>query len=226
MTQATRRIAQAEQRPLATRTEARAGSNNSKVMTPLRVKQAIDGFRPNTRPRLAVFDTPGTHQWTVPNDVRWAVVEVWGAGGGGTGGAGHGGGYTRKIVALTPGGKVPVTIGRGGTGNVIHPVRGGLGGTSSFGTHCSATGGGAGHTGFGLGGRGIGGDVNSIGGPGHDIGHPNQHVQGGQAAGGGGSGGSAWARPHSGMHPGGGGNACSTGAGNGADGQVIVHYWI
>ncbi len=208
----------------ATKTEARAGSNNSKIMTPLRVKQAIDGLRPKMRPRLAVFNAPGTHQWTVPNDVKWAVVEVWGAGGGGTGGtggAGHGGGYTRKIVALTPGGEVPVTIGRGGTGNVIHPVGGGLGGTSSFGTHCSATGGQRSY-----GGRGFGGHINYQGGSGDDLSGQDNLARGGHGAGGGGSGGQAWGGNASGMHPGGGGNAHKTGSGNGANGQVIVHYWI
>jgi hypothetical protein len=97
--------------------------------------------------------------WTVPTGVTKCKVTVVGAGGAFQDGnaAGGGGGTSIKLVTgLTPGGTVSVTVGLG--------VNGSTGGTSSFGSHCSATGGRYGSVGYG--GTGTGGDLNMRGGSG------------------------------------------------------------
>lgn len=82
-------------------------------------------------------------------------------------GAGGGGGASLKFIDnSTVGATETVTVGQGGGGKV--PANNGVaGGTSSFGVHCSATGGGAGQIGGtgvnGSGGSGSGGDVNISG---------------------------------------------------------------
>lgn len=87
------------------------------------------------------FTASGT--FTVPSGVKNVQVFCVGGGGaGGTGGsggaskgAGGGGGYTKTgTFTVTPGSKIAVTVGAGGT-------EGGAGGTSSFGTYLSASGG-------------------------------------------------------------------------------------
>jgi hypothetical protein len=109
-----------------------------------------------------VFTSSGT--FTVPTGVTAVKVTVVGGGGNGgagnvstssPGGGGGGGVAIRYITGLTPGNTVAVTVG-------------GVGGTSSFGAYCSATGGvtpalnGAG----GAGGTATGGDINLSGGTG------------------------------------------------------------
>jgi len=73
-----------------------------------------------------------------------------------------------------------VTIGAGGNGGFNTPTDGSTGGTTSFGAHCSATGGGGGsrHLSYAgssstsaYGGSGSGGDVNFMGGPGFPAGY-------------------------------------------------------
>jgi hypothetical protein len=70
------------------------------------------------------FTTAGTFNFTVPADVFFIDVEVWGGGGGGgsplsanrgAGGA-AGAGYARKLCSVTPGQVIPVTVGGGGGG--------------------------------------------------------------------------------------------------------------
>jgi hypothetical protein len=123
-----------------------------------------------------VFSTPGTSNFTVPAGIYRLAIELVGAGGagGGSGGASSGasgggaGGFSSKEIDVTPGQVIAVTVGAGGTspgGN----ADGNAGGTSSFGAHCSATGGGGGKINGGTGGSsglGSGGDFNDFGGGG------------------------------------------------------------
>ena len=120
----------------------------------------------------------GTYTWTMPSDIddsKPILVHVWGAGG--TGGdynihsnsaGGGGGGLAIKLIDVSSlGSTETVTIGQADSGS-------GVGGTSSFGSHCSASGGNGGAnnatnngaSGYGVGGVGIGGDNNKRGGSG------------------------------------------------------------
>ena len=117
---------------------------------------------------LQVFTSSGT--WTNPGSVTKVKVTV--VGGGGNGGTAPGpspgsvatgggaGGAAIEVIPFPSGTNVPVTVG-------------GVGGTSSFGGYCSATGGGAGvsvNPSFGriggAGGSGSGGTINITGGKG------------------------------------------------------------
>tara|TARA_R110002126_G_scaffold224033_1_gene368952 strand:+ start:58 stop:813 length:756 start_codon:yes stop_codon:yes gene_type:complete len=135
-----------------------------------------------------VFTTSGT--WTKPTDVTKVRVIVTGGGGSsyGTGsytGSGGAGGTAIKIIDVTAISSVAVTVGAAGS-----PT----GGTSSFGSHCSATGGGQsnGNTGGG-GGTASGGDMNLQGsGGGRGYNSVYVHYQGGSSYwGGSGTGGAA-----------------------------------
>ncbi len=134
--------------------------------------------------QFQIYTTPGTHTFVAPVDGYYDILVVGaGAGGGGAkytsnvavSGSGGGGGYARKRVYLNKSETITVTVGAGGTPGTNTPTIGGNGGTSSFGAHCSATGGiggsqangtaGSGVT-NGLGGRGgygTGGDINGNG---------------------------------------------------------------
>ncbi len=100
--------------------------------------------------------------FTAPFDGLYRV-RVWGGGGGSDYEVGGGGGgFALKTVELKKGDTVSVTVGLGGLYNQA-------GGTSSFGTHCSATGGasssnGTNNTTNNAGGQGVGGDFNASGG--------------------------------------------------------------
>ncbi|MBV9756814.1 MAG: hypothetical protein JO047_07150 [Alphaproteobacteria bacterium] len=95
--------------------------------------------------RIAVLSASGN--WLAPSNASLVRVRLWGgggaggAGGGGSGGGGAGGGYSEGYYAVTPGQTVPVVVAAGG---VPRGVNGGAGGTTSFGTAASASGGGAG----------------------------------------------------------------------------------
>lgn len=118
--------------------------------------------------------------WTKPTGLKYVVVEVQAAGGGGGGtttanshGSGGGaGGFSRKLIAAaTLGSSETVTTGAGGTaGSGAGTTIGGTGGSSSFGTHSTATGGVGGTGGSapsgGAGGVGSSGDINLAGGGG------------------------------------------------------------
>ncbi len=115
-----------------------------------------------------------THTWTKPADISKIRVYITGAGGGGGyywGGGGGGGGTAIKDIDVTSITSVTVTLGAGGQLVSSNPATDG--GTSSFGSHCSATGGeGGGPHGHsndafpGEGGLGSGGDLNLPGGGG------------------------------------------------------------
>lgn len=87
--------------------------------------------------------------FTVPSGVTQIEVQVWGGGSGGWGSAtagsssgGSGGGYASGIITgLTSGTVIPITAGAGGYGGGAGGNTGGYGGTSSFGSYLSATGG-------------------------------------------------------------------------------------
>lgn len=132
-------------------------------------------------PRLQAFTSSGTY--TKTDGLVSARVETVGAGGGGggaqatspsaasCGGCGGGGGYSMELLnAVSIGATETVTVGAGGAGGAAGQNDGATGGTSSFGTLLSATGGEFGTGGFnlagsaatkgGAGGLGSGGDVN------------------------------------------------------------------
>lgn len=117
-----------------------------------------------------VYATGAT--WVKPNGLKYVVVEVIGGGGGGGGsataqrgsGGGGGGGYSKKVIpATTLGATETVTVGGGGAGSGTGT--GTTGGTSSFGSHASATGGSGGVNlgGGGVGGVGSSGNMNATG---------------------------------------------------------------
>lgn len=135
-------------------------------------------------PNVVMFAVDGT--WTKPasegfTGVRIRVVGGGGGGGGATGGSGQsmagsggGGGYAEKMIpAASLGATETVTVGVAGSGGAAGNNAGGAGGTSSFGTHASATGGaggdGEGNSGTnaaavgGNGGAGSSGDINANG---------------------------------------------------------------
>lgn len=193
-----------------------------------------------------LFSTSGS--FTVPAGVYELEVEVWAGGGaGGTcsiasnggGGGGGGGGYARKRIAVTPGNVIPVTVGLGGTGGGAGNVQSGSGGSSSFGAHCSASGGQGGYgpqhptnPAFGgNGGGGTGGDINSSGGyaSGGGTGASNTFGgDGGSASFGGAAGGGTQGLSAGGARPGGGGGGAGSATTNvgasGAAGYVLVRW--
>lgn len=119
-------------------------------------------------PVITVFASGGTY--TKSAKISHVVVEVVGGGGGGAGcssdnkgsSGGGGGGYSRKIiVASALNTTESVVVGAGGAAGTSGGGDGGAGGTSSFGSHCSATGGAGGTTSAGgAGGAGADGDIN------------------------------------------------------------------
>lgn len=105
--------------------------------------------------------------WTVPAGVTRVRVTVVGGGGGGPSAydingynpsPGAGGAAIKIITGLSPGLSISVTVGAGGAGGGISDPT--SGGTSAFGTHCSASGGSP----SGAGGSGSGGTINISGG--------------------------------------------------------------
>lgn len=116
-----------------------------------------------------IYDSPGSHTWTVPCGVTSVTVEVYGAGGGGGGanslspsaGGGGAGGYGSGVFAVTAGTVYNLQVGAGGGGG--GPAsNGSTGGQSWFNTSFYAAYGGSG----GLcenngGGGGAGGNTNA-----------------------------------------------------------------
>lgn len=115
-----------------------------------------------------------TYTFTVPTAISTIRVRVWGAGGGGsssTGAGGGGGGFAIGEFDVTAGTSYTVTVGQGGDVSTT-------GGTSSFGSLISATGGtGDNANSQRAGGVGTGGYINHTGG-----GSNNSYGGGGGAA--------------------------------------------
>jgi hypothetical protein len=185
---------------------------------------------------MSVFTSSGT--FTVPAGVTKAKVTVIGGGGGAkhstniasyTVGGGGGGTAIEVLSGLTPGAAIAVTVGTGGAGNTAYgSTPGGTGGTSSFGSYLSATGGAGGAIPLStqppyssLGGIGSGGSLNIAGSPSEP---PSSYSAGGGSFMGAGGGPGADGRAYGG----GGGALQASGseiwAGSGASGVVIVEY--
>lgn len=146
-------------------------TNNAQLLAAI---QTIGGISRGAQ----VFTSAGT--FTVPGGITKVKVTLVGGGSGGSGAAGGGGqpwagtcgaggGWAIGFYPVTPGQQIPVTVGAGGAG--VGPTGlSGSGGSSSFGSFCSATGGG--QTGYqqpgGIGGTGTGGLINGSGDDGAD----------------------------------------------------------
>ncbi len=186
-----------------------------------------------------LYSEAGVYTFVVPavlrSGRRRASVRVRGGGGGGarraaSPGAGGGGegGFSEKLMDLAGVNSVPVTVGLGGNGASVDSTDGIAGGTSSFGTYCSATGGGGGigtgNSSVITGGTGTGGDINIVGGYGWaGTASPTGTIMGG--AGGGGYSAPAAGSTASPNIPGAGGGGCSTANGRkGADGMVWIRW--
>ena len=177
---------------------------------------------------IQVFTASGTY--TRPAGlVRAKITVVGGGGGGGTsggGGGGGGGGAIRVVAEATIGASQSVIIGNSGAAGFGVGINGSAGGTTSFGTLLSATGGsgGAGSNGFGGGGGlGASGDMN-IGGSGGGTGSSaGAGIGGSSIFGGGGNGNGGDGRNYGG---GGGGVGGSGPAGAGAAGVVFVEEFF
>lgn len=204
-------------------------------------------LRPGFGSGVQSFTASGS--FLIPPGVSQVEVEVWGGGSGtyasvsgtpvGVGsGGGSGGGYARKrISGLTPGQSVPVVVGAGGSGGTTAGTPPTAGGTSSFGSYVSATGGALNYlstlaspqNGATPAGSGIGGDVNLTGSAGQAA-MLNQGGMGGAAAMGGAQNSGTTGVP--GAFPGGGAAGAGTGANSttpyngaaGAAGLVVVRW--
>jgi hypothetical protein len=203
---------------------------------------------PTLRPGFAsgVQSIASSSSFVVPPGVTQVEVEVWGAGSGSftssstsASGGGAGGGYARKrITGLNAGQTIPVTVGLGGSaGTATQPP--GSGGSSSFGSYVSATGGGINPIatlaspglGASIAGSGFGGDINITGSNGGNA-VGGMGGAGGAGALGGGVTGVAASYGSMGQVPGGGASGAGTGANgttpqagaSGAPGLVMVRW--
>lgn len=172
--------------------------------------------------------------WTKPANLKRIKVTVTGGGGAGysgdsTGYSGSAGGTSIKIIeAAALGATETVTVGAGGAAGSPPTA----GGTSSFGAHCSATGGTGGFlpntANYPRGGAGAGGDINITGG---SAGYNNGSGGGCSIYGGGGGSSNmngTYAHGSAGSC-GGGGGAGYTAAGNGGAGGaglVVIEEFI
>jgi hypothetical protein len=163
------------ERALASQVEAEAGTDNTKLMTPLRTSQAIAAL---TGIQNIVVRTSGT-SFTVPAGVTKMFVYAAGAGGGGgagsstpssrgvpattnPGGSGGMGGFALSLLPVTPGSTINYTIGAGGVGNNSSGTSGSSGGSTTVDTiTCTGGGGGGGGGGAGANGTGSGGNLSN-----------------------------------------------------------------
>jgi len=202
---------------------------------------------PSLRPGFSTFDvfnTSGT--FIVPNGVTTLRATAIGGGGAGGyhatmpgGGGGAGGTAVGIVTNLTPGMSIAVTVGAGGAGSDT-PGTGFSGGTSSFGTFLSASGGQGGGGGTavqfampgGAGGTGSGGQYNVGGSMGSDsIVVACRGGDGGGPGHGRGASGPEGGFGATGYGGGGGGGGCTTSGspvgsagGAGSVGIVIIEY--
>jgi hypothetical protein len=216
-------------------------------ITPFPTAPFLGWKLPQLRPGFAsgVESITASGSFTVPAGVTQVEVELWGGGAGSyasygsiPSGGGAGGGYARKrISGLLPGQVIPVTIGIGGNGGATSGSPATAGGTSSFGTYVSATGGSlnalasisAPLNGATPGGVGVGGDVNIAGSSGQ-AGVLNQGGLGGAAPMGGTQ--NSGTTGVSGNFPGGGAAGAGTGSNSatqyngasGAGGLAVVRW--
>lgn len=187
---------------------------------------------------IVVFNTAGVSTWDVPEILRQGrkcqVTVIGGGASGGAasdstkrGGGGGGGGHSKSLLDLTGVSSVTVTVGAGGAG--VATGNGATGGSSSFGSYLSATGGqygyGGASTSGGSSGNGAGGDVNQGLGWGTD-GSANAASCGGNGGGPGGRGSSGGGLDASGYGGGGGGITAngSNKSGSGKNGIVIIEW--
>jgi len=156
-----------------------------------------------------IFQNSGAFNWTVPIGVTKVMVEVWGAGGGGGNGGrgGSGGGYGKQVFTVVSGDVYSVTIGLGGLKGTCAD-----GGTTSFGSLISATGGTSACANPPQGGT-SNAQINISGGR-------SCPYNGGDGANGGAGGYDAFAP----QAPGGGGGSGTSGGSNGAAGRAIIWY--
>jgi len=112
------------------------------------------------------YTSAGSATWTKPAGLKRVRVYVTGGGGGGAlegtttaSGGGAGGTAIKLIETASLGATETVTVGAAGAARSGTSGSGGNGGTSSFGSHCSATGGGGGTPDY-IGGGGIGSNGN------------------------------------------------------------------
>jgi hypothetical protein len=164
--------------------------------------------------------------WTKPEGISTIRVQLIGGGASGStaGRAGGAGGYAEKIIDVTSIASVSVTVGNRVTGHNSTGI------ATSFGSHCSATGGlmtnpHTGNTSGATGGVGTGGDINIQGGGGS-----SNHSNGGSAGAAGYFGGGSFGQATSnlGDHPaayGSGGSGCNNGYGSGSGARGVVIVW-
>jgi hypothetical protein len=123
------------------------------------------------------FFTRGT--WTAPSNITHVMVEMWGAGGGGSGSGcggnsgcwGGAGAYTRDVVGVIPGITYNVIVGAGGAAGTTPNANGGNGEDSQFTDQGSKV------LSYASGGRGATPSLNGAGGainPNGMISHPGQ----------------------------------------------------
>jgi len=217
-----------------------AGSDSSKLTTGSSIATAKSEHQ-GTIKRLVSYTTSGNHTYTKSgSDVRMLRVILVGGGGGGRGSqeSGGAGGFAERWIDATNITSVSITVGGGSGGGYYFGVSE-QGGTTSFGSYLSATGGyGANqnrqHAG-GHGGYGSGGVINLYGGGGngHARGYNNQGSglsgQGGASFFGGGTQGRHGSRTFSNAAASGAGGAGGAGnhnGGNGREGAVLVYEYI
>src|SRR5690606_22205303 len=123
---------------IASAPEAKQLTAGDLAITPVTLGAVLSDVAQN----IAVFDAAGTYNWQVPEILksgkRKAWVAVTGGGGGGAYGGGAGGGTAIGLIDLAGEEFVTVTVGASGERSLTAPT---AGGTSSFGTFLSATGG-------------------------------------------------------------------------------------
>lgn len=187
-----------------------------------------------------VYTASGSY--TPGANVKSIVVEIVGGGGGGgsakasqnynaAGGGGGAGGYSKKFIPITSQTPIPFTVGVGGNGALVDGAFAQTGGTTTFGTGFSATGGTGGNSAVsvttstsvgagGPGGTGSGGNINATGGSGHSGVSEKPSVAGGTV--GAGFGGASAISGQGGPGGGGPGGATTSSGNRGNDGIVIV----